>query len=108
MKLTIRSLSAVALGAMTLAAFPVRADTGSDWLDAQVARLGQELALRSEFADAARSFHLAHGYGMPDALARRVNSALAQAAVRIDDGAFAHEISQLRQTMKLYTLAERR
>ena len=107
MKRTTRILISIATAAAALAAPAAQADTGSDWLNGTVAQLRQEISLRNALADAARTFQLAYGYGMPDALARRVDAALAQAAARADDNAFALELTSLRHTMQLYALAER-
>lgn len=71
------------------------ADTGSDWLDGQVTRLQQQLAMRSDIQEEATRFAQAQGYGVPE-----------QLLAHTDDDAIQHEVDRVNQTIRLYAMAQ--
>jgi hypothetical protein len=101
MRINVRTLGGIGAVAGLLCTTAVLADTGSDWFNAEVAQLGQELSARNHLSDELVQFQLARGYAVPEVARQDANmQALAS------DDAFTHELATLRDTLTLYALID--
>ena len=78
------------------------ADTGSDWFNAKVAQLQENIRLRNQLEDDLVRSQLALGYTVPESLNSQSKSILARA----DDSAFDREIENLQRTIMMFAAAQ--
>lgn len=102
MKYYSRLVIALCSVAAALFASPVLADTGSDWFNASVTQLQQQIKMRNQIADEIVSFQLARGYAVPEIVGQRTKTMFARA----DDDAFGNELRNLRHTLQLFALVD--
>lgn len=76
----------------------VLADTGSDWFNAEVARVQQRIELRNQLDDDLVQSQLALGYSVPESLDPQSKTMQARA----DDDAFSAAMKQLSGTMRMF------
>ena len=79
-----------------------RADTGSDWFDAQVAQVQQRLTLRNLLEDDLVRSQLALGYSVPEVLGPQGKTMQARA----DDNAFERAMTNLQRSLMIYATAD--
>ncbi|WP_415894090.1 hypothetical protein ACMXYN_06895 [Neptuniibacter sp. PT8_73] len=78
------------LMALLLAAPFASADSGSEWLDDQVAQLQEEMAARNKLAEATEQYLLAKGYVVPEKVAQT------------NEDSFNHEVLMLSASIEIF------